>query len=178
MNLKTNKSVILLDADVLIHFSKGDSIYRLKKIYPKYEKWVLDAVKMEVKYGKARSELDFSILEGFIILKKFPPTNSPEYLEYAKIKRAKFTIGEGEAHCLAYLRFNNHILASSNLSDIQKYCEAYDITYLTTMDLLCEALRSGEMDEEGCDNFIQKVFTDNGKLPCQFISQYIDRTFL
>jgi hypothetical protein len=172
MNQKPTKKAILLDADVLIHFSKGDSVFCLKKIYPNHEKWLLDAVKTEIRFGKARSETEFAILEGFIKLISFPATNTEVYLEYAKIKRDKITIGEGEAHCLAYLRHNNHVLASSNLKDIQKYCEEHQIVYLTTMDLLCEALSSGEMSEEDCDNFIEKVLAQNSKLPVQFISQY------
>lgn len=119
MNQKTNSKAILLDADVLIHFSKGDSILRLKKIYPKHEKWLFDAVKNEVRFGKTRAEIDFAIMEGFL-----------------------------------------------------------KIVYLTTMDLLCEALRSGEMTEEDCDKFIEKVLAQDSRLPCQFISQYSERRFL
>ena len=178
MSQNKSKTAILLDADVLIHFSKGDTIMRLKKIYPKYEKWIFDAVKVEVRYGKARSELDIAIIDGFIKLKEFPATNTEVYREYAKIKRESLRIGEGEAHCLAYLRHNNHVLASSNLLDIEAYCKMYNITYLTTMDLLCEALRSGEMSEEDCDIFIGKVWAANSRLPVQYISQYSERRFL
>ena len=71
-----------------------------------------------------------------------------------------------------------HFSTSSNLKDIQKYCETHQIVYLTTMDLLCEALRSGEMTEEDCDKFIEKVLAQDSRLPCQFISQYSERRFL
>lgn len=50
MRQKTPKNIkaILIDADVLIHFSLGDSIVRISEIYPQYEKWVMDVVESEI----------------------------------------------------------------------------------------------------------------------------------
>ena len=178
MNLKTTKKAIVFDADVLIHFSKGASILILKKIYPQYEKWVLEAVKGELKYGKAKNELDLAFMDGFIKLIDFPPISSEIYREYAKIKRDEPSIGEGEAHCLAFVRFNDNVLASANLRDIRKYCETHNIVYLTTMDLLCEAVRSEIMTEEEADKFIDNVKSQNSKLPCSYLFEYLDRRYL
>ena len=79
---------------------------------------------------------------------------------------------------MAFLRFNDHVLASSNLKDIKKYCEANDITFLTTMDLLCEALRTSILTEEECNLFIEKVLTKGSKLPCRIISEYANAKYL
>lgn len=80
--------------------------------------------------------------------------------------------GDGESACLAYVRFNENILASSNLKDIHTYCQTHSIIYLTTMDFLCEALSNGLFDESRCDNFITTVKSKGSKLPVNKMSEY------
>lgn len=175
---KTNKQAIILDADVLLHFSKGQTILLLKDIYPQYEKWVLPAVKGEIRFGKAVSDLTFAISNGVIKEIAFPEVGSNVYLEYALLKRDNPKIGEGEAQCLAFVRHNAHVLASANLRDIHAYCEKYELTYVTTLDLLSEAMRSGVMSEEACDTFIESVLKQNSKLPCNYMCHYTNPKFL
>ena len=79
---------------------------------------------------------------------------------------------------MAFLRYNSHVLASSNLRDIRQYCETYKITYLTTLDLLSEAMRSNVLTEEECDKFIEDVLKQNSKLPCSYMFEYTNPTFL
>ena len=177
-NQKTNKQAIILDADVLLHFSKGQTISLLKRIYPKYEKWILPAVRSEVRHGKSVSDLDFAINNKVIKEIEFPEVGSETYLEYARLKRDNPKIGEGEAQCLAFVRYNTHVLASSNLRDIRTYCEAHKLTYLTTLDLLSEAMRSKLMTEEECDKFIENVLKQNSKLPFNYMFQHTNPIFL
>ena len=73
--------------------------------------------------------------------------------------------GDGESACLAVARYNNHILASSNLKDIKTYCDFHNIEYLTTMDFLCEAVSKGIFDNQRCNDFIEMVINAGSKLP-------------
>ena len=76
------------------------------------------------------------------------------------------------------MRHNSHVLASANLRDIHAYCEKYELTYVTTMDLLNEAIRSGVMTEEACDKFIENVLKQNSKLPYNYMFQHTNPRFL
>jgi hypothetical protein len=66
--------------------------------------------------------------------------------EFLKVKKEfaslKKRYGLGESACMAYCKFHREVFASSNLADIKPYCEANGIQYITTMDLLAEALKS------------------------------------
>jgi hypothetical protein len=93
-------------------------------------------------------------------------------IEYARL--IKF-FGKGESACMAYCRFNKEILASSNLKDITKYCEENGIVYLTTMDFLAEALRTKQLTEQECNDFIKNVKAAGSKLPVNSIDEYIKK---
>ena len=90
--------------------------------------------------------------------------------EYAALKKGGK--GEGESACLAYLRFNDDILGSSNIKDIKAYCEQYNIKYLTTMDFICEAYRKNLLSEEECNDFVKSVLAKKSKLPCKTFYEY------
>ena len=101
---------IVLDADVIIHFSKGGLLSLLPQILPEYEYVVLDKV-----YGEllsVQNQLDNQIqFFGNITKITFAPT--PEIMrEYARLT-LKF--GEGESACMAYCRYTANIIGSSNL---------------------------------------------------------------
>lgn len=83
--------------------------------------------------------------------------------------------GDGESACLAVVRYNKTILASSNLRDIKNYCITHKIDYLTTMDFLCAALTGGIFDESKCNHFLQKVLAAGGKLPVKNRKEYTCR---
>jgi len=48
----------------------------------------------------------------------------------------------------------------------------HSIEYLTTMDFLCEALKTGVMSEADCNSFISRVKAAGSKLPVSEISEY------
>ena len=173
---KVNKQAIVLDADVLLHFSKGSTILALRELYPQYEKWILPIARAEVRSQVARNDLNTAIQWGVIKTIEFDESHELMYREFLDIQR-NFLIDEGEAQCLAFLRFNHHVLGSSNISDIHKYCYKYGITYLTTMDFLSEAMRKNIMSEEECDKFISNVRKES-RLPCNYMFEYKNPTFL
>lgn len=129
--MAVEKVKIVLDADVIIHFSKGGLLSLLPQIFPEYEYIVLDKVYNEL--SSVKSQLDNQIKYlGNIKKVEFTPTI--EILrEYASLK-ARF--GDGESACMAYCRYTANIIGSSNLRDIKNYCTEHKITFLTTLDFL------------------------------------------
>ena len=176
MKQKTPKNIkaILIDADILIHFSLGDSLLRIADIYPQYEKWVLDVVEKEISKRLSSAHFQLQLVLDQCIFKRMdmPSIKTPTYAEFIRLKKENPRIGEGEAACMAYARFNDHILASSNFRDIKKYCEQHSVRYISTMDLLKEAMSKSIMSEEACDQFIDKVKKQGSQLPCNYMFEY------
>ena len=122
---------IVLDADVIIHFSKGGLLSLLPRIFPEYEYVVLDKVYNEL--SSVKNQLDNHILYLRNITKlDFKPTLEM-MREYAALK-SRF--GDGESACMAYCRYTANIIGSSNLRDIKNYCNEHQITFLTTLDFI------------------------------------------
>jgi predicted nucleic acid-binding protein len=162
------EKIILLDADVIIHFNKAGHLLTLTKIFPK-RLYILDVVIQELsKHSNTKEIIDNFLNFGIATVMPFPPDGQMKK-EFAFLRRHR---GAGESACMAVARFNEHIIASSNLKDIEAYCEQYNIEYLTTMDFLSEALSGGIMNEAECDEFIYDVVSKGSKLPCTTIKEY------
>lgn len=165
---------ILLDSDVIIHFVKAGRISTLIDLFPQ-RMMILDRVDEELRKNKTVNV----ILENMVVWKAlsivpFPAKDLNVFREYAQLIKTK---GKGESACLAYCRYHPHIIASSNLKDIRKYCEQYQVAYITTMDILCIALYRQILTERECDEFIQKVRASDSKLPDMGIAKYRDTLF-
>jgi hypothetical protein len=166
--MAVEKGKIVLDADVIIHFSKGECLSLLPVIFPNYQYVVLDKVYNELR--SVATQLDNQIIFFKNITKiPFQPTGQM-LIEYAKLK-SRF--GEGESACMAYCRFTSNIIGSSNLRDIKNYCSEHKITYLTTVDFLYYACRKGLMSAADCKSFISDVRAKGSRLPdIEDISQH------
>jgi len=162
---------ILIDADVVSHFISGGQILILNKIFPN-RILILDKVYDELKRLTSKSK-EVENLINFGILQKiaFPVANQAIYKEYLHIKKVMFK-GDGESACLAYVRYSNDIIGSSNLADVKRYCNMHSIELLTTMDFLCEAKRTGILTLSQCDEFIVRVLKSGSKLPVNQMSKY------
>lgn len=151
---------IVLDADVIIHFSKGGLLSLLPQILPEYEYVVLDKV-----YGEllsVQNQLDNQI-QFFGNITKITFTPTPEIMrEYARLT-LKF--GEGESACMAYCRYTANIIGSSNLRDVKDYCTEHQIAFLTTLDFLYYAWYRGHLTEKECREFIEDVTSKGSRLP-------------
>ena len=171
MGIIIDKSkIILLDSDVIIHFIKGDRLALLTEIYPNTY-GIPDFVFDEVFKGNLRTQVENLITYKRVI--EVPFDDSRVVLqEFAELKRR---YGIGESACMAYCKFHDEVLASSNLSDIKSYCTDNNIQYLTTMDLLTRAFEKGMMSESECDYFIYLVKSSGSKLPANSIKEYIQR---
>jgi len=166
------KTKIIIDADVLIHFYKADSLSILHTIFPTYEYVVLSIILDEEITGKTLTAIkNHLFFLKNIKVEKWNP--SGEILrEYVSLH---CNYGKGESACMAYCKFNKHVIASSNIKDIKAYCEMNDITYITTLDFLYEAYRKSILTEEECDIFITKVREKGSNLPDIKIKDYRNR---
>jgi len=158
------KAKIILDADVLIHFIKGEQTGILNKIFPN-DLYLFDVVFKEVFLGSYKTNVERLISFGFVKELQLEQTSQDVKKEYYRLtgKRGG-NLGKGESIAMAYCRYNNDVLASSNLSDTIIYCQENTITYLTTMDFLAEAFRIGILSETDCDTFIKVVKSKDSKL--------------
>lgn len=171
MTIKIDHSKkILLDADVIIHFIKGEQISILNKIFPN-KLYILDVVFSEVFKGAQRP-----LIENLIkmkIIEELSFEGDPDVLrEYSRLKKL---YDYGESACMAYCKYHKDVLASSNLKDIKSYCEENEIQYLTTMDFIHQAYIDELMDEAECDFFIYNVKSKGSKLPVNSIQEYIQK---
>jgi len=152
--------LILLDCDVIIHFTKAGQQLLLPKIFPS-RFVILDKVKTELDKRKK----NLVALENFIAWSKIPiipfPQEKKILIEYARLTSR---MGDGEAACMAVAKHTKDFIASSNLKDIKTYCDLNGITYLTTMDILLEAYQKEVMSEAQCDAFISDVKSRGSKL--------------
>lgn len=174
MGTKKNEKIILIDADVLSHFISGGQITLLPHISP-YPIKILDKVYAEISRMPGR-KTEVDNLLNFKLIEQIPfPEDQPEIKkEYHYIKNKQFK-GDGESACLAVVRYSKDILASSNLKDIASYCKMHQITYLTTLDFLCEAVKNGQLSESDCDEFIQRVLIAGSRLPVKKWGEYACR---
>lgn len=158
------KVKIVLDADVIIHFYKGGRLTYLPEILNEYEHVVLSYVREEILHD-IRNAMDHQIawLRN-ITLVDFAPQGEMAK-EYAMLRR---TFGKGESACMAYCKFTNNVVGSSNLKDIKTYCAENNIIYITTCDFLYYAWIRNKMSEEEIQMFMEAVKNQNSKLPDDF----------
>lgn len=169
-----SKVKIVLDADVLIHFSKGGFLNMLPNIFPSYDYIILDKVYKELK-GLIKSQLDHQIhFLGKIQILPYSPQGE-ELIEYAHLLKK---MGQGESACLAFCRFNHNVIGSSNLRDILVYCDKHQVTYLTTLDFLYFAMRKGFIDTSQADCFIHEVNSKDSRLPNISMNTYVCKAIL
>jgi hypothetical protein len=162
---------ILIDADVISHFITAGEMIALPSIF-RFQIYVLDKVYKELeRFPKRKQEVENLLRFGLIKEMPFPEHDDAIMKEYAHIKKLMFK-GDGEAACLAVANASKNILASSNLKDVSSYCKMHNIDLLTTMDFLCEALRTGAFDLARCNAFIDKVLAARSKLPVSKMEDY------
>lgn len=159
---------ILFDADVLIHFSKAESLDALLELFPGRIS-VLEQVRQELwETSAARIWLEAQYADGTIEHVELPSVGEV-ILEYAQLISR---MGKGESACLVLARHDDRYLASSNIRDIQKYCNKNKIGFVTTMDVICMLEDSGIWDQSACDTFITTVKSRGSRLPVKTLPEY------
>lgn len=169
MALKIDKAKkIIIDADVIIHFSKGDQLGLLNSIFPN-KIYIFDVVFSEVFIGDLRNQVENLI--RFKVLQELEFDGDIRVAkEFARLKRQ---YGIGESACMAYCRYNDDVIASSNLRDIKPYCTQHKIQFLTTMDFIYEAFCNTQLTEPECDLFINMVLSKGSRLPFRDMRSYL-----
>lgn len=174
----SNKAKIVVDADVVIHFIKGESLHILPHIFPNYKLVIIEELlnKELRNIQSTRTYLDnfFNYFPHLILKVKW----NPNYEMLKELARLTSKFGYGESISLVYCKFNHDVIASSNIKDITDYCEENDIQYITTMDFLWQAKVSGLMSEEDCNKFIKNVKDKKSALPVDSIDEYKPRSIL
>lgn len=174
--MKRGKTKIVLDADVVIHFSKGGMLSLLPDIFPDYEYVLLDIVR-----GELQPDIRMQVDNQIGLLKNITPLpfnpRGEMLREYARL-RSRFNMGKGESACMAYCKFNHDVIGSSNLRDIREYCEKEQIVYLTTVDFLWYAWRKGMVTTSEVAAFVKEVKAKGSKLPDVEIEKYICRQMI
>jgi predicted nucleic acid-binding protein len=164
-----SKVEIVIDADVLIHFSRVSCLSLLPEIFPEYTYVILSVVYDEVK-PPIRVQLDNTVsLLGKMKVRDFEPKGDMK-CEYAMLRKK---YGKGESACMAYCKYTNNVIGSSNLKDIKNYCEQNGVTYLTTIDFLYYAIRRELMSIAEAQQFLSDVISQGSKLPLIDFSTYV-----
>lgn len=163
-----SKTEIVVDADVLIHFDEAQCLATLPLIFPYYEYVILSTVYEEAR--SLRKKIDNICMRmKTMSIKEFNPTG-PMLREYAMLKQR---FGRGESACMAYCKYTNNVVGSSNLRDIRDYCTRNKITYLTTLDFFYYAWKRGKMSLEDVNEALRMIVAKGSKLPLKDITRYI-----
>ncbi len=165
--------LILLDADVLIHFAHAEKISILNNLFPGRLR-MLDIVLDELRSNRhIRPMLDMIFTLSGIQEMAFP-TNAllPEY-----IKLKKQIKGKGESACLVYCKNYKHIIASSNTTDTLDYCRQHDIAYLTTLDIFCIASDRNIFTTSEINRLIKLIQNKGSHLCCNSIQEHRRKHF-
>lgn len=165
------KTKIVLDADVIIHSYKGGSLHLLPSILGEYDHIILSKVYEELNRAE-RACID-RIITTFhsLAVVEYNPTGD-ELREFALLYQ---TSGKGESACMAYCKYHNDVIGSSNLADIRRYCENNGITYLTTFDFLYFGIQRGKITIADAKQFIQIVKDNGSKLPDDDIETFVSK---
>lgn len=170
--MTVQKTKIVLDADVIIHFAKGGKLELLPKILPEFQFIVLYIVKRELPDFLLSMLIHLTTKEKTIKEEVFG-ISSEEKKEYARLTASKGpALGRGESACMVYCRFHHDVVGSSNTRDITNYCMQYGITFLTTNDFLYYAIRRKLLTVDEAHAFIQNVISLGSNPPVVDFNKY------
>ena len=166
---------ILLDADVISHFIKGDQLNSLPQIFPN-KLLILDIVKQEISNRSGWYQVIQQFIDNTDVQEVAFPQEIEFLNEYAHLTSTRgHALGKGESACLVYCRYNKDILASSNLKDILRYCDFHNIEYIKTDDILYEGFKKGILTESICDEFIQTIKRKGSKFPYNTFNEILGK---
>lgn len=163
---------IILDADVIIHFYRGKMLSILPKIFSN-EYIICDILlEFEILPGALNDLLQDLLDSGEISIMELEQQehNLDILMEYSELLNR---FGKGESACMAYCKFTNNVIGSSNLKDISTYCKMNSIEYLTTLDFLKKAFDELILSEEECNEFMDRNIKGGSRLPYHSFSSYL-----
>lgn len=134
-----NEKKIILDADVIIHFHAGGKLGLLPHIYQNQFIVCDILLEYEILPGPVNDLLHQLIEDDLIKVVELEQheNNLDILMEYSDLLNQHF--GKGESACMAYCKYSNDVIGSSNLRDIIDYCRFNSIEFVTTMGFFKEA---------------------------------------
>lgn len=169
-----SKKRIILDADVIIHFFRGGCLKLLPKIF-KNDVIICDILlQFEIFPGPLNDILKELIDNGDITVVEL---ELHEFyleilIEYGKLKKQ---FGKGESACMAFCKYSNDVIGSSNLKDILEYYKKNSIGFITTMGFLKEAFDKKLFTEDECNKFVKDNLDAGSRLPYKSFSIYLSK---
>lgn len=162
--------LLLADADVIIHFFRGNRLELLPQIFPKQKLVLLDTVVAELKRGRNVYAVVQKKIGSQIIEIDF---NDKDHVKDEWLQLVGKKLGYGESACIALARFEGHHVLSCNLKDINQYCKAHRIRIYTTMDLINIAFTKGLLTLDECNDFVTDVVGGGSNLPKPTFDEYL-----
>lgn len=167
------KTKVVLDADIINHFSRGGRLSLLPNILPEFQFIVLDIVKNELPM-LILADLDKVMNHEKTISEEVFGGTGCEKKEYLRLTATSGPhLGRGESACMVYCRYHNDVVGSSNTKDITDYCNQNGITFLTTNVFLFYAIRRSLITKEEAVEFIQTVRSMGSYPPIVDFDKYI-----
>ena len=169
---------IIIDTNILIHLDKGDALSLLFRLFGN-NVYILDLVLDELSKNRYTSKLYERLFNNDFFKTYNIPLDSKIYSEILNLAKNK-KIGIGEASCLVVAKFDNSIIASSDLKDILEYCLVNNVKYITTLDILSIAVNRKVISITECNEIITKILSKNSyltsnKVPIKKIEDYKPR---
>ena len=104
--------------------------------------------------------------------------NTEEYKLYCELAisppKGEKIIGKGEAAAIALAKIYNGVIASNNLKDISKYIDKYKLEYITSGDILVDALSKGYIDEVKGNEIWKNMIGKRRMLPTDTFTDYLN----
>jgi hypothetical protein len=160
---------ILLDADVLSHFLKGERAGLLNAVFPGRLVILREVMTELAQVSRFDQPLEMLVKLSNIAIIDFSSDNQV-LLEFETLLARR---GPGESACMAMARYHGDYIASSNLRDIVDYCRTHQITYYTTVDILHFAIQDGHLTPTECDAFLALLKKRNSKPGFDTYQQYL-----
>lgn len=160
---------ILLDADVLSHFLKGERAGLLNAVFPGRLVILREVMTELAQVSRFDQPLEMLVKLSNIAIIDFSSDNQV-LLEFENLLARR---GPGESACMAMARYHGDYIASSNLRDIVDYCRTHSITYYTTVDILHFAIQDGHLTPAECDAFLTLLKKRNSKPGFDTYQQYL-----
>lgn len=170
--------------DVLSSFLLDDFSNILEELFPSIivPSVVRDELMKPGTPWKIRAKFIFLCKKGFIDVVDFED-ESDELEFFEEITRSHFLaykspIDMGEAAVISMAYFNNGVVASNNLSDVEAYVFKYDLRWVTSSFILSKAYELGLRTIEELDKIYVKMKQRRRKLPADDFTQYYFEQYL
>lgn len=126
-----------------------------------------------------KNRLDSLLSENLASIQEID-INSKEFQTYFQLTEAPSAghaiIGNGEASAIALAKHSHGIVASNNLSDITAYIEEFNLKYITTGDILADALERNLIEESKGNAIWTQMLSKRRRLGASSFTEYLQKT--